>query len=145
MSWRAQRDRTQYLDTFERSAFRMTCKIFLTPVHTFATLDDQLYGTRAEDIHVKTTSMSKADREGHSADAVADALFRLTLMVRFRRRGEQQAINVQRLIDNLVEGRGEHSLHGLTLTADRVYGNMTLIRNLLCHDIGSILIMPQHL
>jgi hypothetical protein len=36
---------------------------------------------------VKTLSARKADREGHCADAIADALFRITIFVRFRRRG----------------------------------------------------------
>ena len=66
-------------------------------MYTFATLDDDLYGTRARDNHVKTLSARKADREGHTANAVADALFRVTLMVRFRRRGEWQSTNVSKL------------------------------------------------
>jgi hypothetical protein len=143
-TWSAQRDETQYLDNFEKAAYEMTRKVFLTPMHTFATLDDDLYGTRAGDNQVKTLSIRKADREGHTADAIADALFRITLAVRFRRRGEQQSANVLRLISTLIEGRGEQCLHGLLLTADRGYGSIALIRTLLRHGIGSI-VMPQHL
>lgn len=123
----------------------MTRKIFLSPVHTFATLDDDLYGTTARDNQVKTLSMRKADREGHTADAIADALFRLTIAVRFRRRGEPQFTNVSEFIRTLIEGRGEQCLHGLVITADRGYGSESLIRTLLQHGIGSILVMPQHL
>jgi hypothetical protein len=141
-TWSAQRDETQYLDSFEKAAYEMTRKVFLTPMHTFATLDDDLYGTRASDNQVKTLSMRKADREGHTADVIADALFRITLAVRFRRRGEQQSANVLRLISTLIEGRGEQCLHGLVLTADRGYGSIALIRTLLRHGIGSILVMP---
>ena len=116
-----------------------------TPVHTFATLDDDLYGARASDNQVKTLSARKADREGNTADAMADALFRVTLMIMFRRRGEGQSANVSNLIGTLLEGGGEQSLHGLIITADRGYGSFSLIQNLLTSGIGSIVIMPEHL
>ena len=61
--------------------------MFVSPVYTLATLDDNVYGSRAVDNQVKTLNSRKADREGHAADAIADALFRITIMVRFRRRG----------------------------------------------------------
>lgn len=54
--------------------------------YLLATLDDDLYRTRAADGQVKMLSSRKADKEGHSADAVADALFRVVLALRFRRR-----------------------------------------------------------
>lgn len=44
-SWR---DEVFFLDTFENTTYDMSRKIFLTPVHTFATLDDDVYGTRAK-------------------------------------------------------------------------------------------------
>lgn len=96
----AQRDQTKYLSTFEWSAFRMTSNIVLTPVHAFATLDDDLYGTRASDNQVKSLSARKSDREGHTADAIADGLFRVTLMIRSRHRGEGQSTNISNLIKN---------------------------------------------
>lgn len=68
---------------FERACFRMTCKVFVNPIHTFSTLDDNLYGTRANDNQVKSVSQRKADRDGHSADSIACALFRATVIVRF--------------------------------------------------------------
>ena len=126
-TWIAQRDETQQLETFEKMAFSMTRKIFLTPVHTFATLDDDLYGTRAKDNQNKSLSSRKADREGHTADAIADALFRVTLVIRFRRRGERQTSNIRHIIITLIECRGEQSIHGLVITADRGYGGLSLI------------------
>ena len=61
-TWRTQRDETQYLGNFEKTAFEMTRKVLLTPMFLFATLDDDLYGTRASDNQVKTLSLRKADR-----------------------------------------------------------------------------------
>ena len=141
----SQRDRTQQLSSFETASFRAICKVFLNPVYTFATLDDDLYGTRAKYNQVKSLSAREADREGHSADAIADALFRIIFMVRFRRRGEKQSHNVQQLVECLLEARGERSLHGLLFTADRGYVSMSLVRSLLSHGIGSIFIMPEHI
>lgn len=100
---------------------------------------------RASDNRVKTLSARTADREGHTADVIVDALFRVTLAKRFRRRGEQQCDNARRLISTFIDVRGDNSLHGLVLTADRGYGNLSLIRSLLLHGISSILVMPQHL
>ena len=53
-TWNAQRDQTPYLSSFAGSAFHMRTKVFPTPVHIFATLDDELYGARASDNQVKT-------------------------------------------------------------------------------------------
>ena len=52
------------------------------------TLEDDLIGTSAGDIQVKCLNNRKAYREGHSADAVSDALGRVVLTFRFKRRGE---------------------------------------------------------
>ena len=78
---------------FDNTAFRQTCKIFVSPTYGLSTLDDYLYHTRALENQVKTLSSRNADREGHAADAIADALFSNTLMVRFRRRGISQSSN----------------------------------------------------
>ena len=51
---------------------------------------------------VKTVGLCKADKEGHGVDAIADAFFRVTLMVRFRRRSESQNSKIERIIDNLI-------------------------------------------
>lgn len=44
---------------------------------------------------MKTLGQRKADKEGHSADAVADALSRVVFGLRFRRFGEQQIESVK--------------------------------------------------
>lgn len=77
-----------WLDDFELTAYRKSCKVFLSLSDTFTTLDDDLYGTRAHDNQVKTISVRKADKEGHTVDAIADIIFRVTLMARFRRHDE---------------------------------------------------------
>ena len=51
-TWLGQRDQTQNISQFEGAAFRMTQIIFLTLMYKFATLDDDLHGTRARDNQV---------------------------------------------------------------------------------------------
>lgn len=143
--WSSQRDQTVSLSLLETTAFRTSLKLFLSPSFTFGTLDDDLYGTRANDNQVKMLSARKADKEGHCVDAIADALFRITFMVRFRRRGESQTENVEKLINSIVDERGESSLSGFVVTADRGYGKISMIPSLATRGVGFVFIMPQHL
>lgn len=71
----SQRDQTVPLSVFEMAAYSMSCRVFLSPSYTFATLDDDLYSIRASDNQVKTISARKTDKEGHYIDAIADSLF----------------------------------------------------------------------
>ena len=66
-------------------------------------------------------------------------------MVRFRRRGESQACNVEKLVNTVVDARGEESLSGFVITADRGKGKMKMIPSLARKGIGFIFIMPEHL
>lgn len=86
------------MSEFEKLAFRTTCDVFLSPLHTFATPKDDLFGTRSKDNQFNALSARKADREGHLTDTIADTFFRVNLMVRFRRRGEKQDSNVRMLL-----------------------------------------------
>jgi hypothetical protein len=144
-NWQCSRDQTQSLTELEKAAYKTSCRILLTPIHTYSTLHDELYGARATDNQVKILSARKADREGHCADAIADALFGITWFVRFRRRGHKQTENVNQVLNCILESRGEQSFHGYTITADRGYENMALVKQLLNHDIGAILVMPDNL
>ena len=73
-----QRDQTTFLSALEQGALEMSARIFFCHSFTLATLDDDVYGTRAVENQVKTLSARKADREGHTAEVMADALFRIT-------------------------------------------------------------------
>lgn len=73
-----------------------------------ASLDDVLYGTRALDYRVRTISHRKVDRKGHSADAVADELFRVKFAIRLRRRGEPHDENIRKLLEKHLDGRGRN-------------------------------------
>lgn len=49
----SQKDITPLLSQFEKSAYRTTCEIFVSPTHNLVTLDDDLYVTRASKKQVK--------------------------------------------------------------------------------------------
>ena len=94
---------------------------------------------------MKGLSSRKADKEGRIADVIADALFHVTLGVRFRRRSESQEANVRKLLSSILDSTGQMSLAGFTVTGDRGYSKLSLVKELREMDIGSIFIMPNHL
>jgi hypothetical protein len=110
--WNSQRDQTPMIGEFESTAFITSLKVLFTPTFTVATLDDDLYGSRAADSQVKQQSSRKADKECHCTDSLAVLIFRSTLLVRFRRRGETQSSNVRRLFESVIDCHGEKYLHG---------------------------------
>ena len=70
-------------------------------------------GTRAADNQVKTISNRKTDGEGHVADVLADALFRVVMQMRFRRRHDNLESCVSKIVSNLLEVRGDISRQGM--------------------------------
>lgn len=72
---------------------------------------------------VKTIGSRKPDREEHTADPIADAFVRMTLIVRFRRRTVTESSNVSNLPDAVLKRRGKHSWHALLCQPIEVTGN----------------------
>lgn len=60
-------------------------------------LDDELNGTKAAENQVKKIFGRKSDREGHSADLMADALVRILFAQRHRYRERPQLEAVRKL------------------------------------------------
>lgn len=143
--WICQRDFTPNLIELETLCFRETRRVYMNSSHMFATLDDDLFGTRANDNQVKSLSSRKADREGHSADAVADALTRIVLALRFRRRGEALTDALRQLLTIFFEGRGEQARSGFLITADRGYGKTTVLDLLSSFGVAALFVMPDHI
>lgn len=144
-TWNSMRDETQQLSEFERTCFTLIRTVFLGSVQCFATLDDDLFGCRAVDNQVKSLSNRKADREGHMADVIADSMFRVVLGMRFRRRGESAELSVKKLMDMILDGRGEQALNSLTITADRGYGKESFTTQLAESGVSSMVVLPDHL
>lgn len=81
--WYAQRDATARLDAFEKFGYATGRNLYFYPAHTTVTLDKDLYGSRSKENQVKKLSTRKANKEGQRADVLCDALFRVTLEIRF--------------------------------------------------------------
>lgn len=145
MTWDSERDQTQLIGEFKKLAFQATRRIFFNPNHLLATLDDELYVTRARDNQLKTLSARKDDKEGHPADVLVDAFFCRTIAIRFRRCQQPQNVNVQRLLQDLLEGYGQTSLAVFIITGDRGYRKISFAEELRNLRVGSIFIAPSHL
>lgn len=112
VTWIAQRDQTPHLSQFKHISFKETRDVFLHATFMFLASDDGLFGTRAADNQVKLLSNSKADKEGHAGDALADAQSRIVLGLRFRRQGETQVDALKSLLTVVFEGKGEQAKNG---------------------------------
>lgn len=106
-SWSSQRDQTTHRTEFGTVAFKSFEQIFLHTANQILTLDDDLFGTRAVYVPDKMLSQRKADREGHSAGVVDDALLRVVLYLRFRDRGEPEVESVKTLLSSLFQENGK--------------------------------------
>lgn len=140
----ALRDETQQPAYFERICFPVVRKVFFGTTKFFVTLDDDLFGARATNNQVKTFSNRKSHREGNRADVIADSSFRISMALRFRRRGEKIESSVENLIQMVFKGLGEQALNSLTVTADRGYGKESLTTKLANGGSSSIVVLPDH-
>lgn len=143
--WVRQRDKTQKLMEFETLAFSSSRCICLDSLNQNITLDEDLYGEREADNQVNSLRARKADREGHSAEVKEDTLFRATIEIRVRRSGESQPQSILNIFDGLLERRGEQSLYGLVVTADRGFakpGTVIYVRN---RGLGCLFIISRHI
>lgn len=114
-------------------------------MHLIATLEDDFFGIRAKGNKVKTLRARKEDREGHPADAIADAFFRVVLGVRFRRIGEPHLDSVAKLMNTILDDKGEEALNGCVFNADRGYQKESILQILSVQGLSSILVMIEHL
>lgn len=143
-AWISPRDETQQRSDFERIAFVVLRKVFFETAHIFANLDEDLFGTRVKNNQVKSLSNSQADRKGHTADVIADVLFRVVIGLRCRRRCEMLETSVE-LMAMVTEGRGEQSFNNFTLTFDRGYGKESLTNKVSNMGSSSMAVLPDHL
>lgn len=100
-------------------------------------IDDDLYGTRALENKEKSFSNIKADKQGHSAETICDALIHITLGIRFCFRGDSQSVNLDKLVHRFVKGQGEMSLYGIVTSVVGRYGPLKLLKSLARNKRGS--------
>lgn len=108
--WKSQRDRTPSLSGFEEISSKDTRAMFLVLRYLFVTLDGYLFDTRAAYSEVKMFISRKSGREGHSADALADALYPIVLEMGSRRCSEAHLDSVGRKFSVVLTGWAERNL-----------------------------------
>ena len=143
-TWNSKRDCTPQLHEFERKSFSMSTRVYLGSNRTFCTLDDEFMGSRAQDNQVTTISFRKADVEGHSMTAVADASFCVFFHARFARRGERKTNAAGKLLSDLLENCDEQCLEGIFLTYDRGKLSEEMAMSLLQTEVACICIMKEN-
>lgn len=89
-------------------------------------------------------SSRKADREGHSADTIADALSRMVLAMRFRDRGEEQLDSVANMLSTVFDGMVQGALNSCIVTAYRGYGNDCILNILSTLGLATMCFIPNH-
>lgn len=94
----SQRDETFMLTEFEKKAFRMSSGVLFNANHTFCTLDDDLFETRASRIIVRCCIQRMVDLRGHTTIYSAVALFRVMLSLWFKHRAENQGNNCSKVV-----------------------------------------------
>lgn len=144
-TWDSQFDPTVHLSKFETEAFSVSRDLFFLPRLAWLTLDDDMLGTRATDNPNVSLSSRKADKEGHCADVLCEALSRAITGIRFRRKGVSQDANVSQLFNANLSGSGSVSLRGVKICNDRGYSKTKNVINRAESGIGGVSIMPDHL
>jgi hypothetical protein len=145
ISWNAQRDQTAQLSEFESLIFREVQSSFIDSDYQLGTIDDEVFGCRAQDLQVKKLNERKADGEGWGADVVADPLTRLPLAARLSRLDVSQSTNVRIMLDSMMD---KHSgiTKGLSLFgADRGYASHQLIQECAKRGMGIVSVFPNHI
>eukprot|EP00737_Agarophyton_chilense_P003620 gb/GEZJ01004291.1/.p1 GENE.gb/GEZJ01004291.1/~~gb/GEZJ01004291.1/.p1 ORF type:complete len:189 (-),score=19.47 gb/GEZJ01004291.1/:1642-2208(-) len=94
---------------------------------------------------MKTVSSQRADREGPSADGLADALFRVVMALKFERRAEKHVESFRKLLQIFFNGRGEGAMSSLILSADRGYGKELFMSLFVEARVESVFVMSDHL
>ena len=88
------------------------------------TYDDEMIGSRANDVEGKSLSNRKAAKEGPVADCVSCALTSVLFGMRLRVKGETEPNNMNELLGTLPLKKQNASKNNSCLTMDRGYGKI---------------------
>lgn len=81
----------------------MVRNVSLKSVHILDTMDNDLFGTRETDNQAKKLSARKLEMEGHKADDICDASFRVKWAIINNNRDQNQFECVTKLICELID------------------------------------------
>lgn len=78
------------------------------------------------------------------ADIICDAQFMLTLRVSYRKRGKTQELDVEKMLDEKVEGHSEICMRGGVVVADQGYGSLQIWKSFMSPEVSGIRIMRSN-
>lgn len=128
-TWFQQNALLRRLNDFEVITFKTVVEMFLNKKNGILVVDDELVGSRANDVERKTLSYRKTGREGPVADCVADSILGVMFGARLRVRNESEEFNVKELLKTIPMLTANS--HGLRLCFDRGYGKIGFV-SLVC-------------
>ena len=103
------------LRPIEEEIFKPSVQLFLNKKNGVVVVDDELIGSRAQDVEMKILSYRKADKEGPVADCLVDSFASIVYGFRLRTTGETEMENVEKLLARL-QGTLTTTNNGLRLT-----------------------------
>jgi hypothetical protein len=129
------------LDKLNDLAFQESRKL-LDPASAVLVMDDELHGSRAQDVELKTVSDRKAGREGPVHDKLVDSMLSFVYGRRLRKKGESSEANsyeLLRLVTNEGLSRRTIPLGGDSYTlvgADRAWGKLKSVVQIGAPEFG---------
>jgi hypothetical protein len=133
--WIDQRNMLDHLHTLEKKVFEHSIEFFFDTCYGCYVLDDELVGSKANDLENKTISNRKTAGEGTTTDCICDTFFQIVLGIRIKTTADSQLTNVQRLLDYLPQIEDNTmSMLGPIIACDRGYGKKAIIELLLAKN-----------
>ena len=123
--WTDQRNKLGGLHPLEVIMFERAIFYLYDEVNSALAYDDEMIGTKAKDIEVRSLSDRKAKGEGCTIDVLCDAHFQFMLAARLRTVAANQIQNMVKLLERIPDPDANHkSHHGPILVMDRGFGKM---------------------
>jgi hypothetical protein len=116
------------LHPLEKLMFERAFYYFFDLVNSSLVYDDEMIGTKAKDVEVRSLSDCKTAGEGCTVDVVCDAHFQFVLGMRLRIVVTNMVQNMEKLLDRLPDPEpNTNSITGPIIVMNRGFGKMDRI------------------
>jgi len=123
--WTVQRNTLRGLHPLEQLMFEQAIYYFFDSVNSSLVYNDEMIGTKAKDVEVRSLSDRKTAGEGCTVDVVCDAHFQFMLGMKLRTVVTNMVQNMEKLLDRLPDPKPiTNSITGPIIVMDRGFGKM---------------------
>ncbi len=123
--WNDQRNLLGQMHPLEKMVFERSLHYFFDPDYSSLAYDDEMLGSKASDVEVRSLSDRKAAGEGSIIDCICDTYFQIILGMRLRTFLTTQVQNMHKLLERLPDAETNKGLaRGPVLVMDRGFGKM---------------------